>query len=101
MSLGHNSRLTESKTALTAQLTEIQTESKLSGSSAIPLRLELERVKTELGSITTHSDWLGNELTARNDALAKLREKYGKDVAEWAKQEQLKRNMAARNAEKI
>ena len=77
----HNSRLTESKTALTAQLTEIQTESKLSGSSAIPLRLELERVKTELGSITTHSDWLGNELTARNDALAKLREKYGKDVA--------------------
>ena len=77
----HNSRLTESKTALTAQLTEIQTESKLSGSSVIPLRLELERVKTELGSITTHSDWLGNELTARNDALAKLREKYGKDVA--------------------
>ncbi len=81
VSTTHNSRLTESKTALTAQLTEIQTESKLSGSSAIPLRLELERVKTELGSITTHSDWLGNELTARNDALAKLREKYGKDVA--------------------
>jgi len=49
--------------------------------SAVPYKLELERVKTELGSISTHSDWLGNELTARNDALAKLREKYGKDVA--------------------
>lgn len=75
------SRLTESKTALTAQLNEIQTETQLSGSSAVPLKLELERVKTELGSITTHSDWLSKELTARNDALAKLREKYGKDVA--------------------
>ena len=60
-----HSRLTESKTALTAQLNEVQTQTQLSGSSAVPLKLELERVKTELGSVTTHSDWLSKELTAR------------------------------------
>jgi len=76
------SRLSESKSDLTAKLAEIETSSTLTSASALPLRLELERVKTELGSITAHSDWLSTELSTRTEALSALRTKHGEEMAQ-------------------
>ena len=77
----NSSRLTEAKSSLTVELAEIRTHSSLASSSAVPLRYELERVRTELDSVKSHAAWLESELTSRTDQASELRSAHAVEAA--------------------
>lgn len=76
------SRLTESNKTLSAQLLEIETKSKLTESSAVPLSYELERTRKELDSLSAHSQWLEKELQERSEQLVQEKQRHNQQTLE-------------------
>lgn len=55
------------------KLVETEAIAKLNDSLAIPLQYEVERVRKELDALGSHSAWLEQELSNRNDAMVSLK----------------------------
>jgi len=66
------SGLTAKNSTLGAKVASMEVDSKLQESEAIPLMHEKDRLKTEMESLQTHSNWLQSELNAKNDAFQRL-----------------------------
>lgn len=80
-SIAH-SRLTESNKTLSAQLVEMETKSKLTESSAVPLSYEVERTRKELDSLSAHAKWLEQELQERSDLLVQEKQEHSEKTLE-------------------
>ena len=59
---------------------EAETKAKLNDSAAIPLQYEVERVQKELDALCTHTAWLEQELSSRNDALVALKLEHSSEL---------------------
>jgi len=59
---------------------EAETKVKLNDSAAIPLQYEVERVQKELDALGTHSSWLEQELSSRNDAIVALKLEHSSEL---------------------
>ena len=60
----------------------METKSKLTESSAVPLAYEVERTRKELDSVSAHNKWLEGELQERNQQLALEKQKHSEQVLE-------------------
>jgi nucleoprotein TPR len=60
----------------------METKSKLTESSAIPLSYEVERTRKELDSLSAHSQWLNKELQERSDQLVAEKQKHSDQILE-------------------
>ena len=56
-------------------MTELETQLKLGNSEVVPLRYEVQRLKSEVDSISSHANWLESEHKARSEQLAATRTK--------------------------
>ena len=63
------------------KLVEFQTQAKLGDSEVVPLRYQVQRLHSEVDSISTHATWLESELKAKNEQLASLRATHATDFA--------------------
>ena len=61
---------------------EVETKSKLTESSAVPLSYEVERTRKELDSLSAHSQWLNKELQERSDQLVAEKQKHSDQMLE-------------------
>jgi len=102
------SRLTESSKKIATQLSETQTQNTITTSNAAPLRYEVERLRSELDSLTSHSKWLESELTAQNEKNANLKVSHSAalmelktkvDATEAERDDSLAEIQSRRNAE--
>jgi nucleoprotein TPR len=60
----------------------METQAKLGDSEVVPLRYQVQRLNTEVDSISTHSQWVQNELSARNEQLASLKASQASELAQ-------------------
>ena len=63
------------------KLVEIETQAKLGDSEVVPLRYQVQRLTSEMDSISTHAQWLEGELKAKNEQLASLRTTNASEMA--------------------
>lgn len=77
-----HSRLTESNKTLSTQVVEMETKSKLTESSAVPLAYEVERTRKELDSLSAHAQWLEKELQERSEQLVQEKQKHSDQTLE-------------------
>jgi len=68
------SRLNETNAKLGAQVASMEVDSKLQESEAIPLLHEKDRLRNEMESLQTHSNWLQGELDAKTAAYQRLQQ---------------------------
>jgi chromosome segregation ATPase len=73
--------LNKSNQGYNEKLVEIETHAKLGDSEVVPLRYQVQRLTSEVDSISTHAQWLESELKAKNDQLASLRATHASDLA--------------------
>jgi nucleoprotein TPR len=76
-------RCTSQNSVLQKSLHTLETESKLSTSSAVPLRLELERSQVETEAVTAHSKWLQDELAAKTTELSEVQTRHQKEMSQY------------------
>jgi nucleoprotein TPR len=76
------SRLTQSNQQISEQLGEAQTQSRLGESEVVPLRFQVQRLKTEVDSTSRHSTWLEGELKSKNERLAAVRAEQAAEMAQ-------------------
>lgn len=77
-----HSRLSQSNNAYKEQLTRIEAQANLDGSSVIPLQFQVQRLNTELDNLQAHSGWLEDELRSKAEDLAATRASRASDMAQ-------------------
>ena len=77
------SRSNAKNSALSKSLNQLESESKLSTSSAIPLRLDLERSRRETDAVSAHSKWLQDELETKTKELADSQAKFTAEISHY------------------
>lgn len=73
-------RLNKSNAEYGALLSSMTTEHSKSSSEALPLRLQAKRLEQELQAVTAHSNYLDGEVSAKSEALSKMRVSHGEEV---------------------
>ena len=64
------------------KLVEIETQAKLGDSEVVPLRYQVQRMKTEIDSMSSHSKWLEAELKSKDEQLANVRSTHASDISQ-------------------
>mmetsp|Transcript_18894 Transcript_18894/g.27951 ORF Transcript_18894/g.27951 Transcript_18894/m.27951 type:complete len:1878 (-) Transcript_18894:926-6559(-) len=74
------SEVTESKRELRNQLLELETTAKLNDSAAVPLHYEVDRLKKEIDSLSSHNKWLEEDMSNRGQELFKSKTQHSEQV---------------------
>lgn len=76
------SRLNKVNVEYREKLVEIETQAKLGDSEVVPLRYQVQRMKTEIDSMSSHSKWLEAELKSKDEQLANVRSTHASDISQ-------------------
>lgn len=60
----------------------METQAKLGDSEVVPLRYQVQRLTIEVDTISTHSQWVQDELSAKNEQLASLKASQASELAQ-------------------
>jgi nucleoprotein TPR len=74
--------LNTANSKLNQQLVEMETQAKLGDSEVVPLRYQVQRLHKEVDNISTHSQWVQGELSAKNEHLASLKASQASELAQ-------------------
>jgi nucleoprotein TPR len=80
-SSSYYSRLTKSNAEYTEKLVKMETEAKLGDSEVVPLKFQVDRLKTEIDSMATQNTWLDSQLKAQTEQLAQVRTSHASEMA--------------------
>ncbi|CAJ1951390.1 unnamed protein product [Cylindrotheca closterium] len=69
-----------------SNLNETEAQVKLDNTEIVPLRYEVQRLTTEMGSLSSHSAWLEQELKSKTDHLLSLRSSHAQVVEKLQRQ---------------
>lgn len=59
----------------------METQAKLGDSEVVPLRYQIQRLQSEMDSMSTHTQWLDSELKSKHESMAALRATHAAEVA--------------------
>ena len=77
-----DSRLSSSNNEFQQQLAQKETQSKLDDAKVLPLQSQVDRLKTELDTLTTHNAWLNEQWQSQTEQLQKVRTSHATELAQ-------------------